>query len=107
MTIIEILTTAVTLISLGATAFLTIRSKASGIQQVVIDAQKEQIAMLDRRVTVCEGLHREALNKVGNLMGTVSTMERVLENRDPQLEKTLGAILTFMEKIETYMSAKK
>lgn len=113
MNFIEIMTSVIAVISLLGTALVAFRSKVGNIQKTVIDAQseelrlrKEQIDSLDRRVTVCEGLHRDALNKVGTLTGVVNTLEKVLENRDPQLEKTLGAILTFMEKIESYMSKK-
>lgn len=95
----------VSVIGAVAAAFFTYRRDASGIAADVIDTYKERVSQLEDRVKTCEGLHRENLKRTGELEGVVHTLERVLENRDPKLEKNLEGILLFMERIEKHMQA--
>ncbi len=67
----------------------------------IVEAEKKD---LEHRVSECEAKHTKNLEERGKLQGTVATLERVLENRDPKMQDVLSGILKFMERIETHLS---
>ena len=93
-----------------ATVIISFRRDRSEIDKKNIDSLQTRVQLVEqekedvkKRLTVCEGLHRDNLSKQGKMEGVITTLERVLQNRNPQLEKVLDGLLKFMERIEKHM----
>lgn len=77
----------------------------------VADANKLQIEQLQKRVEVCEGLHRENLGEIGRLKGVneekdkrISILENVRATLDPETAKILAYIGTVAKNSESFMA---
>lgn len=96
----SLIVTTVSVIGAVATAIYSFRSgkdkivtSTVSLQEAAIGAQKTQIDSLVARVTVCEEQHRQRIKDNGKLEGIVETLERVLENRSPELENVLTKLV--------------
>ncbi len=77
----------------------------------VVDLQKERIDLLEKRVSTCEQLHREAIANIGSLQGSVSeknnritTLEALIQNRNPELEQFIAESKKTFDLLVQYMT---
>ena len=55
------------------------------------------------RTKKCEELHRDNLEKTGKMQGSLESMQKVIENRNPELTIVLGEIKDFMKLTYAYI----
>ena len=109
-------------VSVTAAAFVFWRNGGNGANEKTINALKElndaqaknYEQKLDatlksnnewqERTKKCEELHRENLEKTGKMQGNLESMQKIIENRNPELTIVLGEIKDFMKLIYAHIN---
>lgn len=101
----------VAVIGTVATAIMTfLRTKSSVSGEViknyeVLDRQnKEQLEEWKDRTKKCEDLHRENLEKMGNMKGQLDTTLNILKDRNPETTKFMEYLTQVAQRSDTFMS---
>lgn len=88
------------------------RNGTSKISYQTVQAYKDQLDIMERRYTEQQKTLNEQAGKIGELTGLIAGKDtqiadyrRILENRNPNLEKTLEEILGFMKGVDNRLSA--
>lgn len=87
------------------------RNGTSRISYQTVQAYKDQLDIMERRAVEQQKTLNEQAGTIGELKGLLlgkdtqlADYRKILENRNPDLEKTLGQILHFMKGVDDRLS---
>lgn len=107
---IALLAASVTVIGAVATAFMTfLRTKGSVATEVIsnyktLDEQnKRELEDWKDRTKKCEDLHRDAIDKMGQMKGQLDTTLSILKDRNPETTKFMEYITSVAQRSDTFM----
>lgn len=93
-----------------AAVLFALKRNTSDLDSKNIDSLKTRIGLVEaekedtkKRLLICEGLHRENLEKQGHMQGVITTLERVLQDRNPETTKFMEYLTKVAERSEAYM----